>query len=148
MSAKGVHITYTTVGEGFLALGSSTIALDDVTVDGANVAGSIGVNAASGCTVRVGKNVHMDAAAGPTFNFNGGSHWNRSAIGPGPVTLTGTADVVIAWPDLQSSDDVLVELVTPTGTVGPVKVTKTPGTGFRLTGTNVADTSAVNYVVL
>jgi hypothetical protein len=145
----GVHVTATTACEGFLALGTSTVSFDNVTVDGASVAGSIGANAGAGCTVRIGKNVHMDAMTGPTWNVNAGAHWNRSSVsGTLAVTLNGLAAQAVAWPDLQSSDDILVELTTPGGTPSPVTVTKTPATGFSLAGTNVADTSVVNYVVL
>jgi len=148
VTCSGVHITFVQQNQGFNANNTAVQTISDVTVDGANVGSSVGVNAASGTTTRIGQRVHMDAAAGPTYNFNSGAHWNRSDIGPGPVTLAGTAGEVVAWPDLQSGDDVMVWLVTPGGTPGPVKVTKNPGTGFTLSGTNAGESSAVNYVVL
>ena len=147
VAVKGMHISFPQQNQGVTLSGTSVVHLDDVSVDGANVGSSVLVNASSGTTVRIGANVHADSAAGPTYNYNSGSHWNRSAIGPGPVTLTGTGGVAVAWPDLQSSDDVIVEVVTAGTSTSPVRVTKNPGTGFTLTGVLTTDNGTVNYVV-
>jgi parallel beta-helix repeat protein len=148
IAASGVHLTYTQQGIGFQAAGTSVIAISDVTISGANIAGSEGIEVDNGATGRIGKNVHLDAiGGGSAYTATATSFWSRSAIGHGAVTLTGTTPVVVAWPDLQSGDDVLVEYVTGGTTSSPVIVTPTPGTGFTLKGLLSTDNGTVNYVV-
>ena len=122
--------------------GNQVISMKDITTTGAGAGGSLGVNAGAGSTVRIGTGVNLTGIA--TANqFTGAAHYSRSAAAAGgaPVVLAGLAAQAVAWPDLTYADDIMVELVTPGGTPGPVQVTKTPGVGFSLAGTNAAEGS-------
>jgi hypothetical protein len=126
------------------------IALDNVQVGGAAVGGSLGVNPSAGATVRVGRNVKLTGmAAGNQIVNNAGAFCSRSDMTVGAVTLAGLAAQAISWPDLTTADDVMAWLSDPNGGVpSPIRVVKTPGTGFTLAGSGAADTSKVQYVVL
>jgi hypothetical protein len=145
-SLSRMRWTFNANAEGVIGL-AGVVLVDEVSADGTNLAASVGMNIGNTCTARVGDHVDL-ANLGTPFNFNAGSHWNRSAIGPGVVTLAGLAPQAVVWPDLKASDDVWVEITDPNGGVpSPVRVVNTPGTGFTLAGTTAADTSQVNYAV-
>lgn len=113
--------------------------LDNLTIDGAAAGISAGVRA-NGGTVRY-KNLDADACSSPISS--GGGYLNH-----GQVTANGSgAAQAITWPDLKSSDTVLLVRVSNAGAFGyfPM-VNQTPATGFSVTF-NAAETSVWQYVV-
>jgi hypothetical protein len=103
-----------------------------------------GFYADAGATVRIGSCVDVDATATPQGGA-GVHYYSRGAT----VQVNGVTPVPVAWPDLKSTDRVMMTMQTPTFAGGQTfaAVAYTPGTGFAVTGF-AGDTSVYDYVVL
>ena len=125
--------------------GGSKCCVYDFQMTGAS-ANSIGLNPASGTTLRLGQNVDVDLTATP---LNVGGYCSKSIVGAAnaaPIVANGASAVDVTWPDLKTSDRVTLSLLTKGGTPGDPQITYTPGTKFTLTSF-AGDTSTYHYVV-
>jgi hypothetical protein len=103
----------------------------------AGVTGSTGINGTTG-TVRIGSGVNVDGANTP---INAAS----ITLNKGTFTLNGAANIDVPFADMLSTDIPKITSVDTFGVSGemPILVSKTPGVGFRVTGT--VSTSKYNW---
>lgn len=110
--------------------------------------GETGFVSVAGSTLRLGDGVDADATSAPLSNVIG--YCSKSIVGAtnaAPIVANGVTPVNIAWPDLKSTDRVVLSLLTKGGTPAFPDITYTPGTQFTLTSF-AADTSTYHYVVI
>ena len=102
--------------------------------------GSTGVNMAAG-TFRQGDGCNLDAASTPV-TIAGGAFWTR-----GLVVANGAANVDVTWPDLKTSDRVVLTMETKGGAPSAMPlITYTAATKFTLQSF-AGDTSTYGYQV-
>ena len=120
-------------------LAAGVLRMRNVTV-AATGGSTIGVNAATGTTVREDA-CDLESCA-TKFALAGSAVTNR-----GTVVANGATGVVIAWPDLKTTDLVTLSMHTKGGapTAMPL-ITYNPGTGFTVTS-YAGDTSTYDYLV-
>jgi hypothetical protein len=137
------HVTLPTVGvtAGYLVsvAGAAVADVDNFYATGAG-AGTIwqGLVSVAGTTLRLGT-LSLDTLAVP-LSVAGFSNRKQTLV------ANGGAGRAVAWPNIKSTDVVLLTVQTPS-TPGTLSYTLTPGTGFTVFSTSATDASTIEYFI-
>ena len=139
---KGLHVNWGAAGSAlfvtfYLDATGMVVLLDDVLVDGSNVAASYDLVSSTGtATVRYGNNVNLGAT---TNHIYGSLQLSR-----GTVQANGTSPVDVAFSDLKASDRVVLS---PVHAGRNPQITYTPGTKFTINALS-GDTDIYPFAVI
>lgn len=153
VKVRDLHVTVSAAASVQAVVGaycaSGVLDVDGMAMDGAGASGGAveGIVSVATTTLRLGGRIAVDGCGIPHAIAGYCSRSLGDAAPNDPIVANGASAVDVTWPDLQSTDRVVLSLSTKGGSPSAMPlVTYTPGTKFTLTSYTL-DTSSYDYVV-